>query len=55
MKKLKVIAFAMLMLAASKIQAQEKWITRNGKINFFSKTTAENIDANNNEVFSMID
>jgi hypothetical protein len=55
MKKLKVIAFATLMLCAFKSQAQEKWITRNGKINFFSKTTAENIDANNNEVFSILD
>ncbi len=55
MKHVKIIAIALLMLTAFKSQAQEKWITRNGKINFFSKTTAENIDANNNEVFSMID
>jgi hypothetical protein len=55
MKQVKIIAIAMLMLTAFKSQAQEKWITRNGKINFFSKTAVENIDANNNEVFSMID
>ena len=55
MKKVKAIAFALLVLSAATSHAQEKWFTRNGKINFFSKTTAENIDANNNEVFSMID
>ena len=55
MKHLKTIAVVMLLLSAYKTQAQEKWFTRNGKINFFSKTTAENIDATNNEVFSIID
>ena len=55
MKHLKVMIAAMLLFTAFKSSAQEKWFTRNGKINFFSKTTAENIDANNNEVFSMID
>ena len=55
MKNLKLIAVVILLLATAKSQAQDKWFTRNGKINFFSKTTAENIDANNNEVFSMID
>jgi len=55
MKHVKVIAIAILLFTAFKSNAQEKWFTRNGKINFFSKTTAENIDANNNEVFSMID
>ena len=55
MKKVKVIAMAMLVLSAAAVHAQGKLFTRNGKINFFSKTTAENIDANNNEVFSIID
>jgi YceI-like domain len=55
MKQLKVISIVMLLLSVLKSHAQEKWFTRNGKINFFSKTAAENIDANNNEVFSMID
>lgn len=55
MKKVKVIAMAMLILSTAGVNAQGKLFTRNGKINFFSKTTAENIDANNNEVFSIID
>lgn len=55
MKQVKLIALAMLVLSTLAGNAQGKWFTRNGKINFFSKTTAENIDANNNEVFSMID
>lgn len=55
MKQVKVIAMAMLVLSTLAGNAQGKWFTRNGKINFFSKTTAENIDANNNEVFSIID
>ena len=55
MKQVKVIVVALLLLSAAESQAQEKWFTRNGKINFFSETTVENIDANNNEVFSMLD
>src|SRR5438105_11783107 len=36
-------------------QAQNKWFTRTGKVSFFSTTSAENIDATNNEAFSLVD
>ena len=36
-------------------KAQNKWFTRTGEAKFFSSTKAENIDAVNNEVFSMVD
>ncbi|MEO8412692.1 MAG: YceI family protein [Ginsengibacter sp.] len=55
MKKVRTILAALLILSAVAGNAQGKWFTRNGKINFFSKTNGENIDADNNEVFSMID
>ena len=55
MKKIKVTITLLLVIATLTVNAQSKLFTRNGKINFFSKTTAENIDADNNEVFSMID
>lgn len=35
--------------------AQPVFITRNGKISFFSKTPIENIEATNNEVTSLLD
>lgn len=35
--------------------AQDVYMTRNGKISFFSRTPMENIDAVNNEVLSVID
>ncbi|MEP7109017.1 MAG: YceI family protein [Ferruginibacter sp.] len=55
MKHLKGIVIVAMLLSVIKSQAQEKWFTRNGKITFFSETPAENIDANNNEVFSLLD
>ena len=55
MKILKVSALSLMLVSALHSKAQEKYITRNGSISIFSATTAENIDANNNEVFSMID
>ena len=35
--------------------AQDKVFTRSGNISFLSETSAENIDATNNEVFSVVD
>lgn len=37
------------------LHAQSLYFTRNGKVSFFSKTPMENIDAVNNEVFSVVD
>ncbi len=55
MKKVKGFTLAILLFTAVAGRAQEKWFTRNGTINIFSKTAAENIDASNHEVFSMLD
>ena len=55
MKKVKSLVIAILLITSVSSHAQEKWFTRNGTINIFSKTSAENIDADNHEVFSMID
>jgi polyisoprenoid-binding protein YceI len=54
MKTLIKIAIIALVIHSS-AQAQEKWYTRNGTISLFSATSMENIDASNNEVFSMLD
>lgn len=52
---MKTISFLFaLVLLVIQSQAQELYFTRNGKISFFSKTPLENIDAVNNEVFSLI-
>ncbi|ULQ51070.1 YceI family protein [Flavihumibacter fluvii] len=55
MKKLIVMSAAVLLYSSLFAQDNKKWFTRTGQISFFSKTTAENIDAKNNEVFSLID
>lgn len=46
--------FAFLILASAVTSAQDIYLTRNGKISFFSHTSAEDIDAVNNEVFSTL-
>ncbi|WP_118950828.1 YceI family protein [Taibaiella helva] len=53
MNKAAVIV-AMLCLQASFTHAQ-KWMTRTGKVSFFSATSVENIEAFNNEAASVID
>jgi len=55
MKKISKLALFAVLLYSASACAQGKWYTRNGKINFFSETSAENIDASNNEVFSLLD
>ena len=55
MKQLKIIFLAITLSASMATFAQGKIFTRSGSINFFSKTTVEDIDATNNEVFSIID
>jgi len=55
MKKLPLLIATTLISVCLFGQSQNKWFTRTGQISFFSATTAENIDAKNNEVFSLID
>jgi hypothetical protein len=55
MKKVKQIAVVVMLLSTTVVHAQDKLFTRSGKVNFFSKTSQENIDATNNEVFSILD
>lgn len=44
-----------IILGIETVHAQDLYFTRNGKASFFSKTPMENIDAVNNEVFSVMD
>ena len=53
MKKV-IAAIVLLCLTASFAQAQ-KWMTRTGKVSFFSSTSVENIEAFNNEAASVVD
>lgn len=52
-KRAFVLFLALLLYYSS--YSQDLYLTRNGKISFFSKTPLENIDAVNNEVFGVID
>jgi polyisoprenoid-binding protein YceI len=52
---MKHILICTLFFVSFQTQAQSKWFTRTGSITFFSSTSAENIDATNNEVFSLVD
>jgi hypothetical protein len=55
MKKKLALLISVLIFSTLAINAQNKLITRNGKIKIFSKTTVENIDGENNEVLSLLD
>jgi len=55
MKFIKPILIVAALLCTQIMYAQALYFTRNGKVSFFSKTSMENIDAVNNEVFSAID
>lgn len=52
MKKI-IFAIAVLCLAGTAANAQ-KWMTRTGKVSFFSSTPVENIEAFNNEAASVV-
>ncbi len=45
----------LLVLVSLMARSQDMYMTRNGKISFFSRTPMENIDATNNEVLSVVD
>lgn len=55
MKTHKAILLTPLLLLCTVAWSQSVYMTRNGKISFFSKTALENIDAVNNDVFSALD
>jgi polyisoprenoid-binding protein YceI len=52
MKKL-IIPFITILILTNSVQAQ-KYYTKNGNISFFSKTSMENIKADNNQVMSVL-
>lgn len=54
MKHYPTLLLALLLVSALESLSQPVYMTRNGKISFFSKTPLENIDAVNNEVFSAL-
>jgi len=55
MKSLINLPALMLLLCSHTVSAQDVFMTRNGKISFYSSTPLESIDAVNNEVLSVID
>jgi len=54
MKK-QLLIICILLINSSIVFSQGKYFTRTGKINFFSETPMENIDAENNQVSSILD
>ena len=55
MKYSRIILICTLFSLSTQLRAQNKYITRSGTVTFFSATSAENIDATNNEALSMVD
>ena len=53
MKLIITIFCCFLFVAIS--NSQERYLTKNGAINFFSKTVLEDITADNNQVLSIVD
>lgn len=47
--------FLLMLMAAGKLFAQDKYFTRNGKISFYSKTDIENIEAHNRAATAVLD
>ncbi|TXD59028.1 YceI family protein [Polaribacter sp. IC066] len=50
-----IITILCCFLCATMSTGQERYLTKNGTINFFSKAPIENITADNNQVLSIID
>lgn len=53
MKKIQFLVFALLF--CSYLSAQEKFLTKEGYVSFFSHSVVEDIKADNNQVLSVID
>lgn len=51
----RTILFLLLVLSLSTVLAQNRLIARQGQVSFFSYTSVENIEATNNQAFSLID
>ncbi|MEO0572076.1 MAG: YceI family protein [Bacteroidota bacterium] len=51
----RTILFLLLVLPLSAVFAQSRLIARQGQVSFFSYTSVENIEATNNQAFSLID
>lgn len=51
----KIITILCCFLFVTMSNSQERYLTKNGAINFFSKTVLEDITADNNQVLSIID
>lgn len=52
---MKKVVFALLLVLGSSAVFAQKYMTRTGKVTFFSSTPVENIEAFNNEAASVID
>lgn len=50
-----ILTIVCCFLLATVSQSQERYLTKNGAINFFSKAAMENISADNNQVLSIVD
>ena len=48
------ILFSTILIICSNLVFAQKFFTKNGSISFFSKTTIENIQADNNQVMSVL-
>ncbi len=55
MNTTRLILLLILGFGSTQVKSQDLYMTRNGKISFFSKTPMENIDGTNNEVLSVLD
>jgi polyisoprenoid-binding protein YceI len=55
MFKKNLLAFAALVLFAGTIQAQDRYFTKTGKIDFYSKAPLEDIEAKNKTVTAVLD
>ena len=50
-----VFTFIACLLITTTVLGQDRYLTKNGKINFFSKAEMEDISADNEQVLSIID
>jgi len=55
MNKILVLLFLILSANSGDINSNQRYMTRQGQVSFFSYTKVENIEANNNQVLSIID
>ena len=51
----KIALLALISLAGAQIASAQKYMTRTGKVSFFSSTKIENIEAFNNEASAVVD